>query len=71
MDGQKNVDFSVVKFFPIHESINLQFRSEFFNLFNRVQFGMPNTSVGSGSFGRIFSSYNIPRVIQFGLKLSF
>jgi hypothetical protein len=56
------------------EQINLQFRAEAFNLFNRVQFGQPNTvccSSSNASFGVINSQLNLPRVVQFALRLSF
>ena len=70
-DGIKNTDASAIKFFHLTERINLEFRSEFFNIFNRTRFGDPNTTFGSSSFGVITSTLNTPRVIQFGLKVSF
>ena len=70
-DGPKNFDFSLIKFIPIREKVNAEFRSEFFNAFNRPQLGAPNTTFGSGSFGAITSQFNSPRVIQFGLKVNF
>ena len=70
--GFANVDFSLFKNIPIRESVRLQFRSEFFNIFNRVNFNRPNTNVDSGAFGRITSARG-PRIIQFqfALKLIF
>jgi Carboxypeptidase regulatory-like domain/TonB dependent receptor/TonB-dependent Receptor Plug Domain len=38
---QTNVDFSIIKRFPIRESKNIEFRAEFFNLFNHVNFANP------------------------------
>jgi hypothetical protein len=70
-DGIKNTDLSALKSFTITERVNLQFRSEFFNIFNRTRFGAPNTTYGSSSFGAVTSTLNTPRIIQFGLKLSF
>ena len=67
--GQANVDFSLVKDTHVGERLNVQFRSEFFNFLNRPQFGMPNTTAGSSSFGEITTQVNIPRQIQFGVKL--
>lgn len=64
-------DVSAIKDFNIHESINLQFRLEAFNVLNRVQFGFPNTTVGSATFGYITSQANLPRNVQLALKLSF
>jgi hypothetical protein len=86
--GQTNVDFSVIKRFPIRESRNIELRAEFFNLFNHINFAnpisnlsaVPSTSIdpnsgriiGSpGDFGRIISTNNNPRLIQFAIKLNF
>ena len=69
-----NTDFSAIKNFPMsfREGMNLQFRAEFFNLFNHAQFGTPNADINAGSqFGVINSTVNNPRVIQFALKLTF
>ena len=66
--GFANVDFSLFKNIPIRESVRLQFRSEFFNILNHVNFNRPNTNVDSGAFGRITSA-RAPRIIQFALKL--
>lgn len=64
-------DLSLLKNFPIHESMGLQFRLEAFNLLNKVQFGVPNTTLGSANFGWITSQANSPRNIQAALKLLF
>jgi hypothetical protein len=52
---QTNVDFSVIKRFRIHEQKRLEFRAEFFNLFNHVNFDNPiaNLNVISQSGGSI------------------
>lgn len=42
---RQNVDLSIVKFIPIQERTNLEFRSELFNTFNRVNFANPNNDV--------------------------
>jgi hypothetical protein len=68
-DGVKNLDWSLMKGIPIKEAFHMEFRAEFFNLLNRPQLGMPNTTFNSSGFGTITSQYNSPRVIQFGLKL--
>ena len=49
--------------------MKLQFRSEFFNLLNRVNLGSPNTSLGSSN-GKITSAGSA-RVLQFALKVLF
>jgi hypothetical protein len=69
--GQWNLDFSVFKDFPIREQVTLQFRTEFFNLFNHASFGDPTTSLDSSSFGQIASTSVNARLIQFALRLSF
>jgi hypothetical protein len=69
--GMANYDFALFKTTAITERINLQFRTEFFNLFNRVQFAPPNTTVGNSAFGIVTSQANTPRLIQFALRLSF
>ena len=73
-DGVKNFDFGIFKNFKFAPEgrMDLQFRGEFFNAFNRVQFNPPNTSCcGGASFGQITGQYNLPRNIQFALRLSF
>lgn len=67
-DGVKNFDWALMKTFPIKEAMGIQFRAEFFNIFNRPQLGAPNTTFNSSAFGQVTSQYNSPRVIQFGLK---
>jgi hypothetical protein len=75
-----NTDFSVIKDFPLsfREGMGLQFRAEFFNLFNHSQFYLDGIG-GTGeqdintqsSFGVINNTVNNPRLVQFALKLKF
>jgi hypothetical protein len=77
-----NTDFSLIKDFAIHEKTSLEFRAEFFNLFNHPHFFLPGIA-GSGeqdintpsSFGvisqTINQTVNDARSVQFGLKLKF
>jgi hypothetical protein len=73
-----NTDFSVIKDIPLHETIALQFRAEFFNLLNHPQFflegigdsGQQDINTPS-SFGVINNTVNNPRLVQFALKLKF
>lgn len=72
--GINNWDLAVVKGTSITERVNLQFRTEFFNAFNRTQFGPPGQVLTTGAvstFGIISSQQNNPRLIQFGLRLNF
>jgi hypothetical protein len=86
-----NTDFSVIKQFALPwEHMGLNFRAEFFNLFNHAQFATPNstsslgtpdfgvvttnpngTVLGSNGLGAISATVNNPRLVQFGLKLTF
>jgi hypothetical protein len=66
-----NWDMGLFKNFRIKERYSLQFRSEFFNIFNNTQLLDPGTSVNStASFGRILSA-NDPRIMQFSLKFTY
>jgi hypothetical protein len=69
--GIANWDFALFKNTSVTERVGLEFRTEFFNLFNRVQFGNPNLAVGNPSFGIISSQANTPRLIQFALRLHY
>jgi hypothetical protein len=64
------VDFALVREIPFTATASLQLRAEAFNLFNRVNFNLPNTNFLSGEFGQITSAGE-PRRIQFGAKLYF
>jgi hypothetical protein len=82
--SQFNWDFTLMKNTPIGERQNIQFRAEFFNLFNHPQFdnpgGFPNafgqvnvnsSSLSAPTFGQITSTSVNPRVIQLALKYTF
>jgi hypothetical protein len=51
--------------------VSFTFKTEVFNLFNRVQFGDPGTSVGSSNYGVVSTQINNPRLIQFAGRISF
>jgi len=63
-------DFSAIKTIPIHENMNLQFRAELFNIFNNVNFQLPNNDLQSPNFGFIQSAQP-GRIVQLALKLLF
>jgi Carboxypeptidase regulatory-like domain len=71
--GGVNWDMSMFKNFQFTEARYLQFRAEFFNVFNNVQFGNPNASIGQFGVGTITSLAlgSNPREIQLALKLYF
>jgi Carboxypeptidase regulatory-like domain len=68
--GLAQWDFSAFKGIRITESRNLQFRAEFFNLFNRASFRLPNSDISSTTFGQIQQALS-PRLVQFALKFMF
>jgi len=68
--GFANFDLSIIKNFKVRESMNVQFRTEFFNAFNHAQFLNPNAFGFTGSFGQVTQARD-PRIIQFALKFSF
>jgi hypothetical protein len=66
----KNVDFDVYRGFRLHESLTLQLRGEFFNLFNRTNYLNPTNSFTSSAFGKILTAAPA-RQIQFAAKIVF
>lgn len=70
---QVNFDFALIKHtaFGPEESRNLEFRAEFFNLFNHTQFANPDGAFNDATFGVIDSTSVAPRIIQLALKLNF
>ena len=77
--GINNWDFTFKKITPIRESMNLEFRAEFYNIFNHAQFinpsGLVPGSLGTvdaplTNFGQITQAQN-PRLAQLALKLNF
>ena len=75
LPGVHNVDISIIKRTQIREGWNLIFRTDFINAFNSPQFfSGPITTIISGNFGRISGAMdqsNLPRFIQFSMKLQF
>jgi hypothetical protein len=69
--GQVNFDVAVMKAFQLSERFVLQYRSEFFNLFNTPQLGLPNGAIGAPGAGTITSTAGNNRQIQMALKLNF
>jgi hypothetical protein len=82
--GYHNEDISIIKRTQITERVNIEFRGDFLNIFNRTLFGFDqggdqygsiiggnNQSSGPGSFGHPSGQSNFPREIQFGLKINY
>jgi hypothetical protein len=76
--GIANWDAAVKKSTAITEQVNLEFRAEAFNMWNRVQFGQPSalccnnsTDKSNATFGVVGAQLNLPRVVQFAMRLNF
>jgi hypothetical protein len=69
--GIANFDLALFKDTHLSERLVLQLRVESFNLFNRVQFGAPNTSIGSSQMGQITTQVNEPRLLQLAGRINF
>jgi carboxypeptidase family protein len=69
-EGEDNWDMSFNKYFTLTEQLKLKFTSEIFDIFNHAQFAEPNVGLGP-SFGQITHQVNLPRTVQFALRVSF
>ncbi len=67
--GLATWDLGADKDFRLTERFGLQFRSEFFNVLNHSNFGLPNSSIGSSAAGTITTEITNARQIQFALRL--
>jgi hypothetical protein len=68
--GLNNFDFAIHKFTPITERTSLEFRAEFFNIFNHAQFTNPSGDITSSTFGQVTNARD-PRIGQVALRLNF
>ncbi len=80
-----DTDFAILKSTKLRENVNLQFRAEFFNIFNHTNLGLPGLASGAGGGSALFEGGGVrnqsasqivtyvgtPRQIQFALKLIF
>ena len=80
--GYRDFDFSILKNTKIGGRANVQFRTEFFNIFNHPSFALPSNILAAPNFGTLFQTPDAaqnnvglgsggPRLIQFALKVSF
>jgi hypothetical protein len=69
--GQFNWDMSIIKNTKVTEGTSVQFRAEFYNIWNHPQFNPPVNDASTAFFGKIFSSSVPPRIMQFALKYTF
>ncbi|MGH9514327.1 MAG: carboxypeptidase regulatory-like domain-containing protein [Terriglobales bacterium] len=66
-----NTDLAILRTFPVTERTHVDFRAEFFNIFNHTQFYNPDGNVSDGAqFGQV-TQVRDPRLVQFALKLFF
>ena len=68
--GYVNLDVSFFRKFRVTERVGGEFRGEFFNFTNSPHFNNPGTTMGNATFGEVTGAFD-PRIIQFGLKLTF
>jgi hypothetical protein len=68
--GLFTTDFALLKNGKVGESVNYEFRAEFYNAFNNVNFGAPDFGLQDSNFGQI-SSAGDPRILQMALKIKF
>jgi Carboxypeptidase regulatory-like domain/TonB dependent receptor len=67
-----DLDGAITRFFPIHEAMQLEFRSECFDCLNHPNLPGPTAALNSSSFGQITTTNPYtPRILQFSLKLDF
>ena len=66
-----NFDFVLQKNFKIHESQQLEFRAEFFNLFNHPNFGLPGTNPDVPGGNSVTNTATDNRQVEFALKYTF
>jgi hypothetical protein len=66
-----NFDFSLMKNTQLTEAKMVQFRAEFFNIFNHSTFATPNGTLGNPSFGLSTTTQTAERQIQFGFRFVF
>jgi len=66
-----NWDFAINKYFDVTEQVKAKFGTEVFDIWNHAQFAEPNTNQSSPGFGQVGHQSNLPRTIQFSLRLSF
>jgi hypothetical protein len=70
-DNLNQFDFTAMKSFPFSETRRLEFRAEFFNLFNHSVFALPGGGINASTGGQVSSTLNSDRIIEFAMKLYF
>jgi hypothetical protein len=70
MNGLTNFNWVILKNTPLTEDVNLEFRAEFYNVFNNTSFSQLGNDLSSAAFGTYNGTDTTARQIQFGLKLA-
>ncbi|MGB8479784.1 MAG: TonB-dependent receptor plug domain-containing protein [Acidobacteriaceae bacterium] len=65
-----DTDLALLKNFNLEKDVSLQFRAEFYNALNNVNFGMPDSGLTDSAFGQLTYARS-PRILQFSLKVIF
>ena len=69
LNGLTNFDWVILKNTQVNENLNVQFRSEFYNVFNNTSFAGFDNNLSSATFGTYSKTDTTPRQVQFALKL--
>ncbi|MBZ5663216.1 MAG: TonB-dependent receptor [Acidobacteriia bacterium] len=70
--GRQYMDFSIFKNFAVGERVNMQFRTQFYNITNTPQLSQPDGNFSDGNFGKITNTLlDAERQIEFGLRFTF
>lgn len=70
-DVMTQLDLNIQRTFAVTEGVRMEFKTDFINAANNVQWNNPSTDVTSDNFGRVTEQYNTPRWIQFQFRLTF
>jgi hypothetical protein len=68
--GLVDFDMGLYKTFRLNDRSSIEFRSEFFNIFNHTNFNAVDTTFGSGTFGQLVGAAD-PRIMEFALRWQF
>ena len=69
--GYLNLDATIFKRFKFTERVGGEIRADMFNALNHPNFNNPNTSVTSTTFGQINGTASSPRLVRFGVRVTF
>jgi hypothetical protein len=69
--GEDNFDLSIAKLYSLKERARLKFSAEIFNVFNHAQFAEPDVDMSTPGFGQVQNQANLPRTVQFALRITF